>query len=378
MTVSFVDGTEAVQDFGQKISDSFPRIDLEPPKCRLHLTTTRAHLISIELPSHGDATPGQGRPVVYLDQNHWSTIAKVLNGATDRISSALEADAARQIVDLVLHRRIILPMSSAHVSETCRWTNDDDRYWLALRIAQMSGGWLMRDPLAVRREELRAVWMRPDRSQRWNPPPVFTLEPEALFADAIISSSRPDMQGGEVGQFSTSTLAKTISNFDTLLNAESVKVGNTSDWVARLQEFTDFLASQDTSKSLQRQRTDAFFLTDTTKELVEEAAHSALTPVEVSQWIRLNSDRDFAAAPALGLFREVLHEKLVNSGTRWEPNDLNDIMFLTCASAYADYVVAERSFTAQISSGLRRLGKPANICRTLAEMVEIFETLLVT
>ena len=59
----------------------------------------------------------------------------------------------------------------------------------------------------------------------------------------------------------------------------------------------------------------------------------------------------------------------MNSQTRWLSNDLNDIMFLTCASAYADQVVAERSFAAQITSGLRRLGRPLNVLRSLDELI---------
>ena len=46
--------------------------------------------------------------------------------------------------------------------------------------------------------------------------------------------------------------------------------------------------------------------------------------------------------PSLGLFRETLQGMHLNRA-RWEDNHLTDLMHLTCAAGYADYVVGERS-----------------------------------
>jgi hypothetical protein len=59
--------------------------------------------------------------------------------------------------------------------------------------------------------------------------------------------------------------------------------------------------------------------------------------------------------PALGLFREVLHEKLCAPNLRWAGNDLIDMMYLLAGAAYCDRVVAERAHASHITNGLRRL-----------------------
>jgi hypothetical protein len=69
-----------------------------------------------------------------------------------------------------------------------------------------------------------------------------------------------------------------------------------------------------------------------------------------------HSEGDLRGMPCLGLFREVLHEKLCYPKLRWESNDLVDMMFLTAAAAYSQHVVAERAHASHITNGLRRLG----------------------
>lgn len=73
--------------------------------------------------------------------------------------------------------------------------------------------------------------------------------------------------------------------------------------------------------------------------------------------------------PSLGLFREVMHEKLVDPATRWEQNDLQDMIYLTTASGYCDHVVGERSHVSHLENGLRRLGRPLNVHRSLRALV---------
>ncbi len=57
-----------------------------------------------------------GRPLVYLDQNHWSTIAAVREGPAGVTTE--QARAAQVLADLVHDRRILLPVSGAHLVET--------------------------------------------------------------------------------------------------------------------------------------------------------------------------------------------------------------------------------------------------------------------
>lgn len=73
----------------------------------------------------------------------------------------------------------------------------------------------------------------------------------------------------------------------------------------------------------------------------------------------------------LGLYREILHEKLCNPNLHWEPNDLIDMMYLTAATSHCDYVIAERAHASHLISGLRRLGRLMNVYRSLRELVAV-------
>ena len=74
--------------------------------------------------------------------------------------------------------------------------------------------------------------------------------------------------------------------------------------------------------------------------------------------------------PALGLFREVLHEKLSDGQLRWADNDLVDMMYLTAAAGYCDHVIGERAHTSHIANGLRRLGRTCKLHRNLHSLAK--------
>jgi hypothetical protein len=336
----------------------------------LFFETTTGDQIVAELASASDLAPLRGRPVVYLDQNHWSTLANTIH-APKLVGRPGELEAARHIIELARARTIILPMSAAHMSETSKWTNNDARYRLALTILQMSAGWQMRDPLDVRRFELRQALTSTFKNRRLHEPMVFTLEPDAIHGETRDSQPyEPPSDFPEEAAFAVRTLTCISGDFDTMLDAEPVAMGESPGWVETLQQFTDWLAQEPRDRYLRRQRTNLLFITDLSRELPEEALRAGITPDQMSDWTRQRSDTDFAALPSLGLFREVLREKLLNPGTRWESNDLTDIMYLTCAAGYADHVVGENSLTGQMEQGLRRLERPINVHRSLSQLAE--------
>ncbi len=45
--------------------------------------------------------------------------------------------------------------------------------------------------------------------------------------------------------------------------------------------------------------------------------------------------------PFLRLYADALGVRLLNPTTRWEPNDLVNMLYLACAAAYADGVAAD-------------------------------------
>lgn len=336
----------------------------------LFFETTSGDQIVAELGTASDFAPLRGRPIIYLDQNHWSTVANAIH-APELVPRPDELDAARHIIDLALARTIVLPMSAAHMSETCKWTNNDARYRLALTILQLSAGWQMRDPLDVRRFELRQTLTSRFNHSRLHQPAVFTLEPGAIHGETRGAQLyEPGSDLPQEAAFAVRALTCISADFDTMLDAEPVAMGESPGWVESLQQFTDWLAQEPRDPHLRRLRTNLLFITDLSRELPEEALRAGITTAEMSEWTRQHSDIDIAAVPSLGLFREVLREKLLNPGTTWESNDLTDIMYLTCAAGYADHVVGENSLTAQMERGLRRLDRPTKVHRRLSQLAE--------
>jgi hypothetical protein len=53
-----------------------------------------------------------------LDQNHWTTLAHTIHAS--RKVRPPEREAAQHLITQALGRKIILPMSGAHMSETCK------------------------------------------------------------------------------------------------------------------------------------------------------------------------------------------------------------------------------------------------------------------
>jgi hypothetical protein len=117
-----------------------------PQSSQLKMRTTRGHDIFAELPQPPDLAPLRGRPTIYLDQNHWSTLTNTIH-QPDRVTNEHERTAAAQLIELAKAREVVLPMSSAHLSETAKQADPEQRYQRALTIAQLAGGWQLRDTL---------------------------------------------------------------------------------------------------------------------------------------------------------------------------------------------------------------------------------------
>lgn len=339
-----------------------------PSMSCLHLQTTRGHRITVELAKPHNPAPVDGRPVIYLDQNHWSTLAHACH-RPDRVSHGDELSAAMRLAEFAAAGAVILPMSAGHMSETCKQVEVEQRYERALTLAQLSAGWQLRDPLDLRRFELRQALSVRYRQVCLLPPAAVTLEPNAMHASRDMAHAHVGADLPAEAQWVLHTLRSIGGNLDAMLDEEHVPMGPLEEWALQFERFAKFLAEDPTGPEMKRRRTHAKFIADLGRELPEEAHRARITPEQVSDWTLHHSETDLRNLPVLGLYREVLHEKLCNPTLRWEPNDLTDMMYLTAAAGHCDYVVAERSHAAHLISGLRRLGRTLNVYRNLREMV---------
>lgn len=372
MSVTFTDGRSATAPLGRDVFEPTSAIASStylPQSSRLHLRTKQGDDIFVDLPQPTELAPLAGRPTIYLDQNHWSALANMLH-EPHRVTNEQEREAAAKLIEFAMARKVVLPMSSAHLSETCKQVDADQRYRRALTIAQLSAGWQLRDPLDLRRFEIRQALTVRYRHLCLVPPAAVTLEPNAVHSGR--GSDLPDV-GADLpaeAQWAVHAIRCIGGILDAVLDAEHIPMSIAPGWASGFQEFATFLKSNPKGKELKRRRTHAKFIADLGRELPEEAHRAGITPEEMSNWTLNHSEEDLRDMPALGLFREVIHEKLSDERLRWLDNDLVDMMYLTSAAGYCDHVVGERAHISHIANGLRRLGRATSIHRNLRSLVK--------
>ena len=288
MSVIFTDGRSATEALGRGAFEPTSVIESStylPQLSQLHLRTTRAHDIVVDLPRPNDLAPLRDRPTIYLDQNHWSTLTNTIH-EPDRVVNEQERTAAAHLIELANARQVVLPMSSAHLSETCKQVDVEQRYRRALTIAQLSAGWQLRDPLDLRRFELRQALTIRYRHRCLIAPAAITLEPGAVHSGRDIALSGVDADLPPHAQWAVHAIRCIGGIVDSMLDTEHVPMVSASGWAADLQRFARFLRDNPTGKEMKRRRTHAKFIADLGRELPEEAHRAGITPQEVTHWAR--------------------------------------------------------------------------------------------
>jgi len=371
MSVELTDGriaTEPLEDPPFGATSAITHATFHIASWELQLRTVYNHDVYVELPKLGDPAPLMARPTIYLDQNHWSTMMLAIHDP-ERVSNAAEPAAAPRLVELAHERTVILPMSAAHMSETCKQHDPVQRYLRALTITQLSRGWQLRDPLHLRQLELQTALAARYGAPEVPQPPAVTLEADALYDDRGFD---PEPIGEDVPPDFGNLLHMmrcASGNIDTMLDGNFVPMGSNSGWAQGFQKFADFLRENTSGKELKRRRTLAKFVTDLGTELAKAARTVGITPDQTTEWALEHSEHDLPRLPTLGLYREVIHEKLSDPQMRWAENDLVDMMYLTAAAGYCSLVVAERAHTSHIHNSLRRLARPTRVVPNLRTLI---------
>lgn len=337
----------------------------------LSFETRQGDRIEVDLPNAGDLEPVAGRPIIYLDQNHWSTLFKAVH-APESVPKA-ERRAAERLRSIARDRDVIVPMSAAHVSETCQWSNAKRRYRLAITILDLSHGWQLRDVLVLRRAELqRALSEFFSKPGVVAGPSAVTLEPGAIF-DGRTDTYRPDPRLGPELSFAATAVTETSVIFDLLLADQPLQPLDVPGWSQRLQRITVGLRPV-RDANVRRRATLSAYRADVLHEVLDAGRRLGLSNAQSEAWIAQLDEVQVSELPSLGLYRELLHEKLLDPATVWEQNDLVDMMYLTSGAAYTDHVVGERRLTGDLRQALRRLGRPTNVHRNLTDLTDALGT----
>jgi hypothetical protein len=332
-------------------------------------TTRHGDSITAEFPDQNDFAPVNQRPIIYLDQNHWSALAKALH-EPEAVREPVRV-AAERLASLARKRAVILPLSLGHMGETGQWGNDARRYRLALTMLELSAGWQLRDVLLLRRAELKRALASDLGHPMTAGLPAVTLEPGAITARA--QKYQPPSDFDAELSFAAEALVEFSVIFDVMLQDVAIGLESVPGWADRLQRVTRQLADEKPDAKRRRAVSLETFLHDLPHELAVAAYELGVSAEDAADWLMASTEETIASMPSLGIFRELLHEKLADPGTVWEQNDLTDMMYLSCGAAYADHVVGERRLIGDLRSSLARLRRPSNIHSKLADLVPVLD-----
>jgi len=332
--------------------------------------TKRGHMVIAEAYSPFTEDPLHGRPVVYLDQNHWSTVAQALTDPS-RILRKSEIAPALELARLANDGGIVVPLSSAHLRETAP-LDGDRRYEVGVAMAGLSGGWQMRHPTDVWRSEVTRLVAAelglaiPSRASL----PVFTLEPHAVLDDDT-NAHQMDPKSQELFMLAHTSPSVML---ELLLDPDSRGSVSPPGWVDRNQVFTDALIASALTKGQKRKAAYMFAWTDN-----GQPVHLALEALGIGLPALAHlTDKDvpglLSSQPMLGYFSSLFVQRHVSASTKWKDNDLTDLMFLACATGYADYVAAEKQTGTELQQLQASRGERRSVFPSLEALVDALKT----
>lgn len=282
-------------------------------------------------------TPGVvSVPVVYLDQNHWIDFARWRKNpsTSDKAKAAFFETLARAATEA----RVVLPLSSAHLSETSK-RGGTTRLELAATMLHYSRGWQLRTVLGLRRAELRALF----GSGLVTREDAITLAPEAILDvdpnRTLGQELGPELAGLLQRQVWATVLVSLLVDPDP--DGDEGRESATR-WAQSFAPLANSMRSNAKAKARSRDLTRIRFFSDLGADLPAAASESGITPEQFRDWLQDDAEAAISATPGLGRLREVLHLRLSNADDTWESNDLNDWLHLSYAAGYCDLVLGEK------------------------------------
>lgn len=355
-------------------------LDLVAGRCVLKLADG-GPAITIDFPATVFALP-PGR-IVYLDQNRWINVARAVL-TPEQVTPESEREPAAALADAADRSELTLPLAAAHLVELSRAGRARRRRELGGVMADLSNGWFMRSPLAVRREKvmaaLRARASRATEGRRR--PPVFTCSPVGFFSSlSTAADPEPDVDFGGHPLHGVDSTAQ-MTRLDALLALVAMIVDErpldtmggraaAAGWASGHDELGQFLGTTPRSRGQRQLAVRAKVLADLGDELATWAWASGMSTAEFGEWFTVTSESDLRQMPYMGRVHEVAQLRLANRDDRWEGNDLNDLHFLSCAAGYADVVVAERKHGNYLRRVAPRATSGAEVVTSLRDAAEL-------
>lgn len=319
--------------------------------------TTRNDMVIAEVYSPVSADPLKGRPTVYLDQNHWRTVADVVADDTSRVKRPSEIVPASRLIALAKDGKIVLPLSNGNMTESTA-LDGELRYKVGLACMSLAGGWQLRHPLSVRREEIRLAVARQHEIDTDPLPPCISLEPLAGM-ERKYTPPRTDFD------FFTECVGAAGVMLDLMIDPKQLPPDSVEPpprrWERIQREYTASIATI-TNVRDRRNLAMAAVLMEHNLDIIEAAGMLEI-PLESLDLRALVQDTRMVRTFASWMTARYL------SKAGWKRGDLSDIMYLSCAGSYADYVVTENGANAYLRQAARAAGEPLNSYSTIEDCV---------
>jgi hypothetical protein len=342
---------------------AFEFAEFDPRRNVVEFVHENGTRVSAEIEPLGSSAPlAPNRPVLYLDQCHWITLARQL-WAPEKVLER-ERDAAVELIGMARAGEVILPISSANLSEMTP-ADGAFRRNLGLTMLQLSRGWQMRNPVHVRGMELRALFAgeEPVASN------VFTLAPGVLFiGETPLAPPPPRDPIAALGQRISEVFAiyQVAVEDEKIPNPEGLEKAEA--WAQEQRRFALLLREDGVSAGKAHHYAAVRLVHDLAEEVLAAARWSGISETEIKVWLEEKLDDGVSKMPLLGTFHRTVYDRVRNAEAKWEANHFNDIQFLSCAAAYADIVVGEKE-TSEHLKRAQRGHRGAAICRTLPEAI---------
>ena len=353
----------------------FKSVTFKPADLTLEVVTPWDEHLEVEVFANDDQLLRRaGRPVIYLDQNKWVQVAMALH-RPERVRPPSELAPTLRVIEMARGKEVLLPISSGHWIETGPLEGHRRAHVASLMVG-LSRGWIMRDPPRVAALEMATLFGNDEHGRSGeNGTSVFTLDAGALFAEPTTAHVlRHDGLPSDVGDV-IEALSGVQSILAVLLEDERTKdpngVQKARQWADIYQAWAQQLASQRLSASRLRRQTLEAFIKGLGHGLAEVARAHGIGSADLEAWVDEGAERDLCRLPYLGLSREVTHARLRDANDRWHRHDLVDMLYLPCAAAHGDFVVAEK----KMAHYLQRTTRDRSTCVVVASFADLIAAL---
>ncbi|MBG6098787.1 hypothetical protein [Nocardioides luteus] len=330
----------------------------------IHSLTTQDDWIVAEGFNPHSPPPFNGRLSVYLDQNRWRTVADALLDPS-KVKDPDERRAALDLIRLSTDGGIVMPLSMGHLIEVAGLYGEL-RYRIGVAMAQLAGGWQMRNPLDLWKHEADLTMRKhlgTDQSRHVLHP--ITTEPGALFGRDTGLGVTEDTPEYDIFM-AMLTMPSVI--LDALVEPERTPKDPLEKWTEHHRKITSHIHSQGMPKerrnNLARRRywnENIAFYTSAYRRLTSSADFPTFSDRELKRLL--------SASPMVGLLSELFVRRFVDHQVKWSRNDLIDMFHLSSAAAYADHVAAETHTGTQLRAAQRALGRAETVHTTLDGLV---------